>query len=943
VITAIVRMSISWSSAFLVVACLAVCLNAAPLAEEQPLADEGGIQWRLTGETKPSWYNITLKPLSLVNNTESLFLFEGHAHIHFKTNETRNEIKLHSRNLNFTEMCVYVPNTPNQCNKVQRTEHDLKTDIMTIQYLSGFTKDVEYVLYFEYMGSMDDDMHGFYRSSYVDSKNVTKWLGSTQFQTNHARRAFPCFDEPKYKANFTLNLIRHKSMKTFSNHRIISSERLGTDWYIDRYATTPKMSTYLVAFIFSEFNERFNGDFGVIARPEYYSQTDYAHEVGQRVLNELDSYLGIKYYEKGIDKMHMAAIPDFSAGAMENWGLLTYRERALLYDPSTTTLNSKQYIATVVAHEQAHMWFGDLVTCDWWSYTWLNEGFARFFQYYATANVEKDYHLDMQFTVDQVQSVMGMDATNNTNPMSDENTNTPADLSRMFNSISYNKGASFIRMTKHILGDDNFQKSLHEYLKENEYKNTIPSQLFQHWLQYWPTVHKDHANEYFRSFTEQVGYPVVTVNVTAFGSNSGFVVSQQRFLLKENDGSDHSLTYRVPFTYTTSEETNFNDTQVKAFLTEKDFNHSHGKNFTWAIANVQQAGYYRVNYDIQNWHKIHGALMKDNFSGIHVLNRAQIVDDLLNLARAGIVKYDDAFDILDFLKLESHYSTWTSAFNGFSYISIRLGSDTNDFSNYILKMTEKAYNMLGFEQKSDDTSLDIYLRTKVLSWACRYGHPDCIDKANSYFNNHLMNVPVNIRAPVYCSAMRQGAEKDFNHLWQHYGHVNSATEQVLILNALGCVKEQKLIEKYFNMILSNDIRRQDKSSALTSLYTENNENVSPVFELVTNHADELAEAMGGYSAVANVISGIASRFTEEKQKKDLENFVNDSKNKDKFQSSFSTLEKAVTTVGENMEWSKKNLPSIKSILLAKGSNGSVKITMFNVITLLFIASISMLL
>lgn len=149
------------------------------------------------------------------------------------------------------------------------------------------------------------------------------------------------------------------------------------------------MSTYLLAFIVSDFGERLNsqGNFGIVARPEYYAQTEYSHNVGIRMLDWFDKYLNKPYYDMGVKKMHMAAIPDFSAGAMENWGLLTYRERALLYEEGSTTRSAQQYIAAVVSHEQAHMWFGDLVTCEWWSYTWLNEGFARYFQYFGTSEV----------------------------------------------------------------------------------------------------------------------------------------------------------------------------------------------------------------------------------------------------------------------------------------------------------------------------------------------------------------------------------------------------------------------------------------------------------------------------------------------------------------------------------------------------------------------------
>lgn len=237
-----------------------------------------------------------------------------------------------------------------------------------------------------------------------------------------------------------------------------------SEYFLDVYKTTPKMSTYLLAFIISEFSIRKDETFGVLARPEFYPQTQYSFNVGRKILAELSTYLDLNYYTLGNDKMDMAAIPDFSAGAMENWGLLTYRERSLLVDETATTLSSRQSIAAVVAHEQAHMWFGDLVTCKWWSYTWLNEGFARYFQYFGTAMVETEWSMDLQFVVDQIQSVMGMDSTNATNPLSDENTFTPAHLSRMFNSISYNKGATFIRMIEHAMGSDNFKKSLREYL-----------------------------------------------------------------------------------------------------------------------------------------------------------------------------------------------------------------------------------------------------------------------------------------------------------------------------------------------------------------------------------------------------------------------------------------------------------------------------------------------
>ncbi|SPP82964.1 blast:Membrane alanyl aminopeptidase [Drosophila guanche] len=692
------------------------------------------------------------------------------------------------------------------------------------------------------------------------------------------------------------------------------------------------MSTYILAFIISEFTARKDDKFGVLARPEYYSQTQYSFNVGPKILAEIGKYLNLDYYTLGNDKMDMAAIPDFSAGAMENWGLLTYRERSLLVDESATTLASRQAIAAVVAHEQAHMWFGDLVTCQWWSYTWLNEGFARYFQYFGTAFVEKEWELEKQFVVDQIQSVMAMDSLNATNPMTDNNTYTPAHLGRMFNSISYNKGATFIRMIEHLMGPESFQKSLQEYLKQYSYQSSRPEYLLQSWQQNWSESRFNASSQLiFESFTTQVGYPLVTANMATDGKSVSF--TQKRFLLKANDGADASLEYTVPITYSNNLNNNFVNTTPKFILNPgRTATVTFANPLTWIIANVQQTGYYRVNYTETNWRAIRTALFAANWTYIHEINRAQVVDDLFNLARASYVSYDLALEVLEYLETEINYIPWTSAFNGFNYLSIRLGNDTNNFGSYIQSLTHKAYQKLGFNETSADSALDIYLRTKVLTWACRYGSADCIRQAKNYFNS-LSTVPKNIRATVYCVGLREGGTAEFDALYQKFKTETVATEETLLQNSFGCVKTNDLITRVFNLVLSDEIRRQDKSSVLATLYTENNENVSPVFALVTKEFEALATAMGGYSAVATVISNIASRFTEQKQYDDLQTF--NRANSAKFGSSASTLTAAEATVLENLQWSEAKLGVFRTYLAER--NGSAIVSAFSALTVLLMA------
>ncbi|KAL9898322.1 uncharacterized protein ACN427_006527 [Glossina fuscipes fuscipes] len=896
-------------------------LNYIPYGEFME-KDSPDINYRLPDDLRPDHYDINLRPYLLESDKENRFTFDGEVFINITVLKRTNKIVLHSKNLKFSksEYCQDI-NESLSCTSFAEADPDNKTDIVTYILKKELQVNSVYILHFKYKGSMDNDMHGFYRSSYTNSKNETEWLGTTQFQTNHARRAFPSFDEPKFKSTFKVTITRHKSMKTASNTNMLRAANVG-DYYEDEYETTPIMSTYLLAFIVSRFTERTddNGSFGILARPDYYAQTEYSFVVGQEILEILDKYFDLPFYTLGIDKMQMAAIPDFSAGAMENWGLLTYRERLLLYTEEGTTLHVKQQIAAVIAHEQAHQWFGNLVTCDWWSYAWLNEGFARYFQYFATDKVEEEFELDKQFVTEQIQSVMVKDSMNDTNPLSDENTNTPSDLNRMFNSISYNKGATFIRTVRHIMGEEKFQKSLQDYLKTYRYQNTIPQNLFDTWKKY---MDDEEADDFFLKFTTQVGYPVITFNLT---SPKTLEISQKRFLLKDNDGSDPTLRYVVPITYTTDSEKDFNNTQPKFFIRPVDANKivELNDNVSWVIGNIQVTGYYRMNYDEKTWHKIHHALFEDHWSNIPDVNRAQIVDDLFNLARSGTISYDLALDVLEYLETETDYLPWFAALNGYSFLAVRLGTDTSNFASYFLHLSDRAYRKLGFEENQNDTTLDIYNREQILNWSCKYGNKECIEKIKGYFGKDLIRnpVPINIRAIVYCAAMREGDNQDFDKLFDKYLSETAATEKTLILNSLGCVKDNGLVNRYFDVIMSNEIRRQDKSSALASLYNENNENVEVVFDLIDSNLNQFVAAMGGYSAAATSITGIASRFTEKSQEEKLKNF--NARHRTEFGDAATTLDIAEKIVAENLEWAENKLNTFKNYLESRSKSTSTR-------------------
>lgn len=314
------------------------------------------VNYRLNEDVLPSFYDITLTP-----NLDE-WTFDGHVIIHVRAQVANvREITLHANDLTIKQIKVYQPNMALvDLHEGLQHSHNSVTHKLTIPTTTIVERGRDYYIDITYSGVMRDDMAGFYRSVYKEG-NVEKRLASTQFQTTSARRAFPCFDEPKFKAQFQLTFLRPAQYKTISNTRVLTEGEVQESGLLkDVYTVTPVMSTYLIAFIVSEYTARSNDVFGVWARPGMLAETQYAYDVGIKLLDYLNDYTNYSYFDV-MDKMDMAAIPDFSAGAMENWGLLTYREAILLYSVDKTTSLTKQRIAALITHEQAHMWFGNLV------------------------------------------------------------------------------------------------------------------------------------------------------------------------------------------------------------------------------------------------------------------------------------------------------------------------------------------------------------------------------------------------------------------------------------------------------------------------------------------------------------------------------------------------------------------------------------------------------
>src|SRR5579875_3683144 len=387
----------------------------------------------------------------------------------------------------------------------------------------------------EYTGILNGQLRGFYLS-----KTKRRNYAVTQFEPTDARRAFPSWDEPAFKATYSVTLVVNKGDTAISNTNIISDVPGPVPGkHTIKFATTPKMSTYLVAFLVGDFQCTSGASDGVpirvCATPDKVQYTKYALHIAEYVLHYYDTYFGIKY---PMPKLDLIAIPDFEAGAMENFGAITYRETDLLIDEKTASVGAKKNVAAVVAHEMAHQWFGDLVTMQWWNNVWLNEGFATWMENKPVAAMHPEWNVDQMVAAD-AQDTLNLDSQPTTRPIRAPLANTPDEINQLFDGISYGKAGAVLLMVENYLGPETFRQGVHNYLAAHEYGNATAEDF---WNAQTATSHKP-VDKIMESFVVQPGVPLLTFGQPAAGRVS---VEQKRFFLDPGQHADADQRWTVP-------------------------------------------------------------------------------------------------------------------------------------------------------------------------------------------------------------------------------------------------------------------------------------------------------------------------------------------------------------------------------------------------------------
>ncbi len=748
---------------------------------------------RLVPHVRPERYTLTIKP-----DLEA-FIFEGKEIISIILDKSLRAITLHSKDIKIHTVEIHSGKESQFATKIT---YDTKNETATFTFKQPIKKGkAKLSLVFE--GIISDTLRGFYRSRYT-IEGKTRHLATTQFEATDARRAFPCFDEPAQKAIFDVSLIVPGDHTAISNTLPTRIREHEGGYKVIEFASTPRMSTYLLAFIIGEFEyvEGYTKDkvqvrvFTTIGKKH---QAQFALDVAIKSLEFYNEYFNIPYPLPVLD---MIAIPDFESGAMENWGAITYRETALLVDKNNSSLSNKQWVAVVVAHEIAHQWFGNLVTMEWWTDLWLNEGFASYMENLCTDHIFPEWRMWDLYLADRYAVALRLDALANSHPI-EVTVHHPNEISEIFDMVSYAKGSAVIRMIAEYVGAEKFRDGLRHYLKKHSYKNTVTTDL---WHSFEKASGKP-VKKMMESWTKKTGYPLVTL----LRGKNGYSAKQERFFSSRISAKKSTTTtvWQIPFKY----ESDAGSHTVLA--TGKSISltgNSIGK------INLNEGSFMRTRYDSATLEHLKSKVLKNT---LDVKDRLGLIRDLFALAEGGYIKVVDALEFSRAYKNEKEYIVWSEIASGIQRIYNLISDEpfTDTYRAYARSLFTPLAERMTFEKKKGEDHSDTFLRSLALSQAAFYGDERVIKKARSLFTKMKSHpIPADIRSVVYTIVAQNGGKKEYNAFMNLFLNEELHEEKDRYGRALTSFRDKTLLARTLMFALSKDVRTQDAPYMLAAVW-----------------------------------------------------------------------------------------------------------------------------
>ena len=753
-----------------------------------------------------------------------------------------------------------------------------------------------------FTGVLNDKLLGFYRSEYISQDGQARYLATTQFEATDARRAFPCWDEPARKASFDVTLVFAEGLQAVANTPAVEATSPGPGLKSVRFAETPVMSTYLLAFIVGDLvsieADAANGTrMGIWTTPGKEDQAQFALDTSVKLLGYFNDYFGIPY---PLPKLDHIAIPDFAAGAMENWGAITYRETALLVDPVNSSAGTRQRVAEVVAHEMAHMWFGDLVTMEWWDDLWLNESFASWMGTKAVDWLFPDWEMWTQFVNMDTNRALSLDGLKNSHPIEQEVKN-PAEVSQLFDAISYSKGASVIRMLEQFLGPETFRQGLNRYLSNNMYANARTQDL-------WSALEEESGQpvtSIMDSWVKQMGYPVLQVDSERAEEHLELSISQERFVYDrplgpgsaEDAGFDPEV-WQVPVTVNSGGEASA-ATVMEGRETRLEMPAVGG----WFKVNTGQTGFYRVNYSNDDWQRLVPAVSSLELSAT---DRLGVQNDAYALSKAGLLPISQFLELAGAYVNETDASVWSDLASNLRDIEQLIAGDPVHpaYQEFARGLFGPAARRAGWGPRPGDGHLDALLRTTVLGQAGSYEDREVLQEAIGQFQRYLFDhdsVHPDLRGVVCSLAAQAGDRSTYDRLWELEGQASLQEEKIRLLLALTRFQDTGLLNETLERALSSRVRSQDTITVVGGV-AANIRGREPAWEFVKSNWAEFDRRYGSGGFGLMRLVSICSSFNTEEKMADVERFFTDHPTP----AAERTIRQALERMRLNINWLERN-------------------------------------
>jgi aminopeptidase N len=801
----------------------------------------------------PDNYQILLAPDFQKDN------FTGDETIRLRVLKPTRQIVLNSAEIDFQDASLISGKTTQKAKITLEKEKE-----MAILNFDEEVPEGPAELRIRYLGIMNNELRGLYLGRDRDGNKYAV----TQFEATDARRAFPSFDEPSYKTTFDLTVVADSGLSAISNGKVLSdTPGPGAGKHTVKFATTAKMSSYLVALAVGKFEYIEGKSEGIPIRvwgpPGTKQAGAYALEVAEWCIKYFNHYFDIKY---PFEKLDMIGVPDFSAGAMENTGLITYRQAELQIDAQPASVEQQQLVATVIAHEIAHQWFGDLVTMQWWDDIWLNEGFATWMEDKSVGEWKPEWHFDLA-EVEDTNKSLTVDSLKNTRPIH-QAADTPAQIQELFDGIAYDKAAAVLRMLEAYLGPETFRKGVDQYLKRHSYGSATASD-------FWKTlaeVSGKPVDEIMATFVKLPGAPEVSVSTQCSGNSTSVKLSQARYFKDRKlfEAGSGEL-WRVPVCMKTTAETG--ETSQKCFvLTERQSSLSIPGCLPWAMVNASAHGYYRSGYSSDAIRAI-GRSIEQDFTPSE---RLVLLGDSWASVLVGEQRIGDYLALAEGLQPDRTRAVVTEMTAKIEYIGDYLVSDSDHaaYQKWARRLLSPLAEELGWQPAPGESDEVRSMRPRVLHALGYAGQdPQIIAQAQALTAKALRD-PRALDPTVAVAAFALAAENGDAALYDQImaklqGSNASLEDYYLYFRTLSKFRDRKLLQRTLEYAISPAVRSQD-TLGLIAAVMKNPTGTALAWNFVGHHWAEIAKVGGGFTS-AEVVAA-TSAFCDERMHDEVQDF-----------------------------------------------------------------------